>query len=388
MKITDIKTTLLSFPIPVEKRWRTDLGVATKADNCLVHVETDNEISGVGIGYGNPEVVKSIVETQLKPSLIGENPLYIEGLWEKMYSGSRGVPSLNRGVSQPSFSRRGDTLCAIAGIDIALWDILGKVFEKPIYKILGASRNRVRAYASGGWAPGNKAGEEMALYASKGFSAVKMRAEGIDGFSFTKLRARVGSARKALGPDIELMVDAHGSFDVSTAKRVAKILEEFDVAWFEEPVSYDDHVGQAEVRKSTTVPISSGESESTRFEILDLLRNKSVDIVQPDVAMSGGITENRRIAALAGAHNIRYAPHVWGSGVTFAASIHLAMHAPNCSIFEVSQSKSPLNWKLFIEPFEIKNGYVYAVDRPGLGFTLQDGLEKQYPFQKGPSYVY
>lgn len=388
MKITDIKTTLLSFPIPEEKRWRTDLGVATKSDNCLIHVDTDTDIAGFGIGYGNPEVVKSIVETQLKPSLLGENPLYVEGLWEKMYSGSRGIPSLNRGVSQPSFSRRGDTLCAIAGIDIALWDILGKFFEKPIYQILGASRHKVRAYASGGWAPGIQAGEEMAGYAAKGFDAVKMRAEGIDGFSFTKLRTRLRSARTALGPDIELMVDAHGSFDVSTAKKVAKILEEFDIAWFEEPVSYDDHIGQAEVRKSTTVPISSGESESTRFEILDLLRNRSVDIVQPDVAMSGGITENRRIAALAGAHNIRYAPHVWGSGVTFAASIHLAMHAPNCFIFEISQSKSPLNWKLFVEPFEIKNGYVYATDRPGLGFTLQDGLEKQYPFQKGPSYVY
>ena len=228
----------------------------------------------------------------------------------------------------------------------------------------------------------------MGQYAAKGFSAVKMRAEGIDGFSLTKLRTRVGSARKGLGPDIELMVDAHGSFDVSTAKRVAKILEEFNVDWFEEPVSYDDHIGQAEVRESTSVPISSGESESTRFEVLDLLRNRSVDIVQPDVAMSGGITENRRIAALAGAYNVRYAPHVWGSGVTFAASIHLAMHAPNCFIFEVSQSNSPLNWELFVEPFEIKDGYVYAADRPGLGFTLRDGLEKQYPFQKGPSYIY
>ena len=139
MKITDIKTTLLSFPIPEDKRWRTDLGVATKSDNSLIHVETDNEITGVGIGFGNAEVVKSIVETQLKPSLVGENPLYVEGLWEKMYSGSRGKPSLSRGVSQPTFSRRGDTLCAIAGIDIALWDILGKFFEKPIYQILGLS---------------------------------------------------------------------------------------------------------------------------------------------------------------------------------------------------------------------------------------------------------
>ncbi len=388
MKITDIKTTLLSFPIPKEKRWRTDLGVATKADNCLIHVETDTGISGLGVGYGNPEVVKSIVETQLKPSLLGEDPLYVEGLWEKMYSGSRGIPSLNKGVSQPIFSRRGDTLCAIAGVDIALWDILGKSLEKPIYHILGASRNKVRAYASGGWAPGGEAGKEMASYVAKGFAAVKMRAEGIDGFSFSKLQTRVESARNEIGPDVELMIDAHGSFDVSTAKRVARILENFNVAWFEEPVSYDDHIGQSEVRAATTVPISSGESESTRFEVLDLLKNRAIDIIQPDVAMSGGITESRRIAAIAAVHGVRYAPHVWGSGVTFAASTHLAMHAPNCFIFEVSQSNSPLNWELFKEPFEIKDGYVYAVDRPGLGFTLREGLEEKYPFQQGPSYIY
>jgi L-alanine-DL-glutamate epimerase-like enolase superfamily enzyme len=388
MKITDIRATLLSSVVPEDKRWRTDLGVAVKLDNCIVEVDTDEGITGIGAGQGNPTVVKAIVETQLKPQLIGQDATMIEGLWERMYSGSRGQPALDRGHPQPGPSRRGDTLCAMAGVDIALWDILGKSLETPVYKLLGASRTSVRGYASGGWAPGESAGDEMAGYASKGFSALKMRAEGRDGFSIAKTRTRVDAARRAVGPEVEIMVDAHGSLDVSTAKRLARVLEEYDVAWFEEPVSYDNHVGQADLRASTTVPISSGESESTRFEVLDLLRLNAVDVLQPDVAIAGGLTESRRIATLAHAFGVRIAPHVWSSGVIVAASIHLAMHAPACHIFEVSQSASPLIWELFEEPFPIKDGRVQAVDRPGLGFTLRKGLVEKYPFVPGPAYVY
>ena len=388
MKITDVRATLLSAVVPEEKRWRTDLGVAVKMDNCIVEVETDEGITGIGAGQGNAEVVKAVVETQLRPQLLGRDPGLIEGHWERMYSGSRGKPALERGYPQPASSRRGDTLCAIAGVDIALWDILGKSLGQPIYRLLGAARTSVRAYASGGWAPGEQAGEEMAGYAARGFSAVKMRAEGRDGFSLAKAATRVAAARRALGEDVEIMVDAHGSLDVSTAKRLARMLEEQGVAWFEEPVSYDNHAGQAEVRASTTVPISSGESESTRFDVLDLLRMNAVDILQPDIAIAGGFTECRRIAALAHAHGVRLAPHVWSSGVIVAASIHLAMHAPACHIFEVSQSASPLIWELFEEPFEIEDGCVRAVDRPGLGFTLRQDLADRFPFVPGPAYVY
>lgn len=388
MKITDVRATLLSSVVPEEKRWRTDLGVAVKLDNCIVEIDTDEGVTGFGAGQGNPEVVKAIVETQLRPQLLGQDPTLIEGHWERMYSGSRGQPSLDRGYSQPGPSRRGDTLCGMAGVDIALWDILGKSLGQPVYRLLGASRTSVRGYASGGWAPGEEAGDEMAGYAAKGFSAVKMRAEGRDGFSLAKTRTRVSAARRAVGPDVDIMVDAHGSLDVSTAKRLARVLEEFDVAWFEEPVSYDNHVGQAEVRASTTVPISSGESESTRFDVLDLLRLNAVDVLQPDVAIGGGITESRRIATLAHAHGVKVAPHVWSSGVIVAASIHLAMHMPACHIFEVSQSASPLIWDLFEEPFDIRDGRVYAVDRPGLGFTLRKDLAERYPFVPGPAYVY
>ena len=388
MKITRVRAIPLSSPIPPERQWRSDYGVMVKTDNVIVAVETEEGISGIGAAHGGPEAVKAIVEHELQPALVGEDPTDIERLWERMYNASRSQPSLDRGYSMPGHGRRGETLCAIAGVDIALWDIWGRVLGQPVYKLLGASRNRVRAYASGGWAPGEEAEQELGGYAAKGFSAVKMRAEGRDGFSVQKAIRRIAAARRGIAPDVELMVDAHGSLDVSTAIRLARRMEEHDISWFEEPVSPDNHPGLAEVRLATSVPIATGERESTRFDFLSLLEKRAVDIVQPDIAIAGGFTEVRRIASLASAYGVRFAPHVWSSGVLFAASIHMAMSAPNCHIFEVSQGSIPLIYEVFEEPFDIRDGYVYASDRPGLGFTLRDDVEKRFPFVAGPTYVY
>jgi L-alanine-DL-glutamate epimerase-like enolase superfamily enzyme len=388
MKITKIKTIPLSYIVPEEKRHRTDFGWVVKHDNLIVKVETDEGVTGIGTCLGHLEAVKAIAEHQLGPLLVGEDPTNTERLWEKMYSGSRLEPSLARGYSIPIKDRRGVTLCAIAGLDIALWDIWGKVLGRPIYKLLGASRNRIRGYASGGWAPGNEAEKELGGYAAKGFSAVKMRAEGRDGFTLEKSIRRIAAARRGIGPDVELMVDAHGSLDVSTAIRLARRMEEHDVAWFEEPISPDNHTGLAEVRKATTVPIATGESEFTRFEFLSLLEKRAVDVVQPDLAIAGGFTEARRIATLAAAFGVKFAPHNWGAGVLFAASLHMALSAPNCHILEVSQGANPLVFETFEEPFDIRDGHIYPPEKPGLGYTLRSDLEERFPYTAGPNSVY
>jgi L-alanine-DL-glutamate epimerase-like enolase superfamily enzyme len=389
MKITAVKAILLSHPVPKERQHRNDYGMVVKHDNVIVVVETDEGVTGIGAAHGGPEAIQAMVEHELQPALVGEDPSNIERLWEKMYSGSRLHPSLERGYSHPSArGRAGERLCAIAGVDIALWDIWGKTLNQPIYKLLGAARSDIRAYASGGWAPGEQAGEEMAGYAAKGFSAVKMRAEGRDGFSIEKSIRRIAAARRAIGPDVELMVDAHGSLDVATSIRLAKRMEELDVAWFEEPVSPDNHAGLAEVRRATTVPMATGERESTRFAFLSLLEKRAVDVVQPDVAISGGFTETRRIGALASAYSVRMAPHVWSAGVLFAASIHVAMSTPSSFIFEVSQASNPMIYEMFEEPFDIRGGRVYAPAKPGLGYTLRKDVEKRFPYVPGPNYVY
>jgi len=391
MKITRVGALLLSAPVPEELRQsrRSDQGTPVKSDTVLVQVETDEGVTGLGVALGTPEVVKAAVEHELQPMLLGEDPTWTERLWEKMYNGSRFIPSLARGYSQPGHGRRGNTMCAIAGVDIALWDIWGKVLGQPIYRLLGATRDRIRGYASGGWAPEEQIGEEIAGYIAKGFSAAKMRAEGIGGFSIEKSIRRIAAARKAIGPEVELMVDAHASLDTSTAIRLATRMEEYDVAWFEEPVSQDNHPGTAAVRAATSVPISAGERETTRFEFRSLLELRAVDIVQPDIAIAGGFTEVRRIAAMASAYGVRFSPHLFGSGVLFAASLHIALAAPNCHIFEVAQAPSmPMLHEIFTEPFDIRDGYVYAPTGPGLGFELRPGVTERFPYLPGPTNVY
>lgn len=388
MRITDVRAMPVSDPVPEEKRHRTDLGTKVKTDATLVFVESEDGTTGVGASLGNPPTIASIVEHELAPHLLDEDPLYTERLWEKMYDGSRWKPSLERGYSQPREDRRGVTLEAISGVDIALWDLKGKLLDQPIYKLLGPVRDDIQGYASGGWAPGEEAEAEMRGYAEKGFDAVKMRVVGEDDFSIENAVTRVEAARRGIGDDVDLMVDAHGSLDVSTAIRLAERLEPYDLTWFEEPVSPDDHAGLAEVRRATTIPIATGEREFTRFDFLSLMDERAMDVVQPDVARAGGFTEIRRIGAMASARGLRIAPHAWGSGVLFAASIHLAMALPNCHILEVSQGHMPLMNDLFEEEYDVRDGRVHAPQAPGLGFTLRDDYDDRFEYVEGPEYVF
>ncbi len=390
MKITRVRAMPMSAPVPLERQHRTDLGTKVKSDATLIRVETDSGLVGIGAALGTPPVVAAIIEHELEPELVGEDPMFSERLYEKMYNGSRAIPALERGVPQPEVSRRrGMVMEAIAGVDIAIWDVKAQALGVPIYQALGATRRSVRGYASGGWAPGDEAEAELGGYAAKGFSAVKMRVVGRDGFSIDKCLRRVQAARRGIGPDVELMVDAHGSLEVANAIKLAKALEPYNIAWFEEPVSPDDHLGQAQVRRATTIPIASGEREFTRFDFQDLLDHQALDIAQPDVARAGGLTEIRRIAALTSTRGVRLAPHAWGSAILFAASIHVAMAAPNCHILEVTQGYMPMMWELFNEPFDIRSdGTVHAPERPGLGFTLRADALERFKYVDGPEYSF
>ena len=390
MKVVRVRAIPMSDPVPHERRHRTDLGTKVKSDATLILVETDQGLTGMGAALGTPPVIAAIVEHELAAEVVGEDPLFSERIFEKLYSGSRSQPALERGVPQAEVSRRsGIVMEAIAGIDIALWDVKAQALGIPVYQALGASRRVVRAYASGGWAPGDEAEAELGGYAAKGFSAVKMRVVGRDGFSVEKCVRRVAAARRGIGPNVELMIDAHGSLEVPVAINLAKMLEPHRIAWFEEPVSPDNHRGQGEVRRATTIPIASGEREFTRYGFASLLRHDAIDIAQPDVARAGGFTEIRRIAALTSACDVRLAPHAWGSGILFAASIHVAMAAPNCHILEVSQGYMPMMYELFNEPFDIRrDGTVHAPDRPGLGYTLRPDALERFKYVEGPEYEF
>jgi len=389
MKITAVRAIPMSDPVPPERQHRTDLGTKVKSYATLILVETDQGLTGMGAALGTPPVVAAIVEHELAPDVVGEDPLFSERIFEKMYNGSRVKPALERGVPQAEVSRRvGMVMEAISGVDIAVWDVKARALGIPVYQALGAVRSRVRAYASGGWAPGDEAEAELGAYAAKGFTAVKMRVVGRDGFSLENCVRRVDAARRGIGRNVELMVDAHASLETPVAIRIAKALEPYDLAWFEEPVSPDNHAGMAEVRRTTRIPIASGEREFSRYGFKSMLEHGAIDIAQPDVARAGGLTEIRRIAALTGAYDLRLAPHAWGSGLLFAASIHAAMAAANCHILEVSQGYMPMMNELFNEPFDIRDGYVCAPDRPGLGYTLRPDALERFRYVEGPEYEF
>jgi L-alanine-DL-glutamate epimerase-like enolase superfamily enzyme len=338
VKIMAVRAAWLRAPIPAERRHTSDFGVNDSFNTCLVEIDTDAGLTGLGeakVGVGNLghyAALVTLIHAELAPLLIGRDPRDVTALWETVYNGTRAHYVAGHGRTFPIVGRRGITVSALSGIDIALWDLLGRALGQPVWRLLGGRlRERIPAYASA---------------------------------------ARVREARQALGPDVGLMVDAHGTWSVREAQRFARKVADCDLAWLEEPVSPDNPAGQAEVRASTDIPIAAGETEQTRFAFRDLIDARAVDVLQPDVAIAGGITETLRICALAATHGLTVAPHLWGGAVLFASGLHLAVATPCVTTLEFSRGENPLLHELVREPFDLVDGHVLAPDRPGLGLTL------------------
>ena len=385
MKITRVEATWLQVPIPEDRQHVSDFGRATTFDTALVRVETDAGVTGVGeakVSAGSPgdyHGVVAIINHEFAPMLIGEDPRNITRIWENLYSGTRGHYAIARGHVFPAMGRRGVSISAISGIDIALWDILGKSLNVPVWQLLGGRKaERMPAYASGGWADASNIGAQLKGSVARGdFGAVKMRVGVFDG-SPSASAERVVAAREALGGGIDLMVDAHGTFTVSEAKQFCHLVRDCNLAWFEEPVTADDKRGLAEVRQATHIPIATGESECTRFDFRDLIELRAADILQPDLAICGGITEAMRISALASAANLRLAPHLWAGAPAFAAGLHVAAASAPTHILEFSLGANPMIHDMIEERFEVVAGMLAIPDRPGLGITIRDDFVQQY----------
>ncbi|MGQ9694421.1 MAG: mandelate racemase/muconate lactonizing enzyme family protein [Thermodesulfobacteriota bacterium] len=385
MKITSVKAYWLRVPVPEDKASVSDFGKNISFNTTLVRVDTDEGLVGYGeakaaVGsLGDQSTLVTVIEKELAPLLIGQDPRQICRLWEIMYNGARAHYALTRGRVFPILSRRGITISGISGLDMALWDILGKSVNCPVHQLLGGKcRDSLPAYASGGWAREERIGEELWGYIEQGgFKAVKMRVGVMDGDVNTSVR-RVRAARKALGDNISIMADAHGTFSVAEAKRFCKEVSDLHLSWLEEPVTADNKEGCAEVRANTEIPIAAGESEFTRFDFRDLAILKAVDIFQPDLAICGGITEGMRIAALAESFQLGLAPHLWGGAVMFAAGLHLCAVSSNAFIVEYSLLPNPLHDDLVENPVMVKDGMVNIPDHPGLGIMVNQDFVKRY----------
>jgi L-alanine-DL-glutamate epimerase-like enolase superfamily enzyme len=385
MKIKSVTATWLRVPIPEDRQHTSDFGRVASFDTTLVRIETECGLVGHGEGRGSVfsasvnHALVAIIEHELAPLIVGEDPRDITRLWDLMYNGTRAHYALARGHVFPAMGRRGITIAGISAIDIALWDILGKSLDAPVWRLLGGRRHeRMPAYASGGWKPADQVADELRAFLDVGgFKAVKMRVGAGDG-TLAHSVARVHRAREGLGPDIDIMCDAHGTYTVAEAKRFCRQVEDCNIAWFEEPVTADDKRGLAEVRAGTDIPIATGESEFTRFAFRDLLELRAADILQPDLSIAGGITETMRIEALCAAYQVRFAAHIWGGATTFAAGLHCSAAATSSFILEYSVGANPMLHGLAIEDFTVEDGHIAIPDRPGLGVTIDEDFVARY----------
>jgi len=376
MKITNIEAFWLRCPIPKEKQHFSDYGLLTNFDMTLVVVTTDTGLQGFGeakaaVGSsGSCASIVSCIENELKPQLIGKDARNISRIWEHVYNGTRDHYSLSRGRKFPILGRRGLTISAMSGIDTALWDIKGKSLGAPVVELLGGScRDKMPAYASGGWAKADAIGEQLLGYTSKGFGGVKMRV-GIMDVTVAESIKRVKAAREALPDHIKLMTDAHGTFSVPEAKQFTKGVEDCNLYWFEEPISPDNKIGTAEVRANTFIPIAAGESEYTTFDVRDLIAERALDVLQPDCAIIGGITEAMRVSQLAHTYQLELAPHCWGSAFSFMAGLSVAFASPSANVIEFSLGGNPMMYDLVEENITVDtDGMLIAPDKPGLGLT-------------------
>ncbi len=384
MIISDVEAIWLRCPIPVEKQHVSDFGRLTHFDMTLVVVTTEDGLQGFGeakAAVGSAGVCASIVtcvKHELKPALVGKDARNITRIWEELYNGTRDHYALARGRKFPILGRRGLTISAISGVDTALWDLKGKALGVPVTELLGgACRDEMPAYASGGWADADSIGEQLLGYTSKGFTGVKMRV-GVMDQTVENSIARVKAAREALGPEIKIMADAHGTYSVPEAKRFCRGVEDSNLYWFEEPVNSDNPEGTAEVRASTSTPIAVGESEFTSFDIRDLITHRALDVVQPDAAIIGGISEAMRVGHLAQTWQLELAPHCWGSAFSFMAGVSIAFASPSATIIEFSLGGNPMMYDLVQEHIEAKNGMIAAPSEPGLGLTPNWDFVKEY----------
>ena len=389
MRITDVRTIPVEVKLP-KPVFDANYTMATKPA-LLVEVETDQGLVGLGEAahFGGPMAsTAQVIEHELRNYLIGQDPRNIEYLWELMHRRAY------------KHGRGGIVIAAISGIDIALWDLRGKIANMPLWQLLGGYRKRVPAYATGGFYSEGKGlkelAKEMETYVKHGFRAVKMKVGRNAGIELSPLRVmdnrgkcevtlsqdlkRVAAVRDAIGPEVKLMVDANGAWDVTTAVKMGRAMERYDIYWYEEPVWPDDVAGSAEVASKVGIAIAGYETCSYGIvDFNDYIKARAVHFVQPDVAWAGGLTETLKIAHMAQAANMPIAPHIHGSAVAVAAAVHLLGAVRNGSMAETVYPAHALMTELIREPFLVdRKGEIELPDRPGLGIELDPKVVKKY----------
>lgn len=343
----------------------------------MVFVEIETDANGGLVGLGESLLYKStgVIESlnQVSEYLMGKDPFQIELHWETLY-------------------RRGVNPAALSGIETALWDIVGQACGQPIYNLLGGKcRDRVRVYVDGFFR-----GAQYEEYAQKaieavqqGFNALKMDVDEpipmanrfnrqISAADLRHMAQMVESVRTAVGPDIDLAIDAHGAFDVAAAIRLGEALEPYKLMWIEDPIPMENMVALAKVAEATTTPICTGELLTTRYQFRELFERQAADLIMPDLARTGGILEMKKIASSADTYYIPIAPHNMVGPVATIASAHVCLCVPNFLVLEYQLGDVPYIDDLLSSPMPIRDGHLELSDAPGLGVKLNHAAIEKY----------
>ena len=379
MKIEDVKVWALRCPI--DEPFAFSQGWVRERAATIVEVVTDEGVSGWGEalcqGLQPPGVAAGVVRHAFAPLLAGADPLKPEVLWHRLYNQSR------------DYGLKGAVIGALSAIDIALWDILGKTLERPIHALLGgAFRLRVQPYATGFYRVGGRGearrlAEEAARHYANGFRSMKIQL----GFGVDDDVAVMRAVRDAVpAGEVTFMIDTNHAYGVADAIALGRALEDYRLRWYEEPVVQEDIEGYREVRRAVGCPIAGGENEFTLFGFRDLVGARAIDVAQPDIAAAGGFTACRHIAAIAHAHGVAVNPHVWGSAIGQAASLHLIATLPVAHpslfakepVFEYDQSLHPFRRQLVKRPIELRDGLIDVPDGPGLGIEVDRAVLERY----------
>jgi L-alanine-DL-glutamate epimerase-like enolase superfamily enzyme len=356
MKITAIESYVLTVPTPQPMARNYAHQKLVVAD-----IATDQGPRGLGyslvFGGGGAEAVHSYLETRLAPALIGEDPFAVEFLWEKMFRTDMGI------------KKQGVAAYALSALDIGLWDIAGKAAGLPLYKMWGAVRDRIPAYGSGGWSKYSEREliAEAERFAAQGCKYYKMKIHHADPL---ENRRRVEAVQRALGGAVRMMVDVNQRLAPLASIRQARMLEDLDLVWYEEPVLADDIAGCAEVAAAIRIPVATGENNYTRFEFRELIERRAAKFLMPDVCRALGFSETLRIGHLAGAHQTAVAPHV-----VHELSLQVVGALSNGFLVEFIDWAPP---DLFEDLPACRDGAFAIPDRPGHGMALAQGARKKY----------
>ncbi len=389
MIITEVKATILQYKY--ENAIADAQNYFQTRSAVIVEVKTEDGITGIGESAcfgGPPQSTKFLIENELSDIIAGEDASNIERIWQKMFCRTR------------QHGRGGIIYSAMSGIDIALWDLLGKKANMPVYKLLGGYTDRLIPYASSGFyslgKDTKKISEEVEGFFEEGFKYAKIKVGRNPEVLLSPLPNMIGPDKLcySLEEDLErvaacckvankygakVIVDANNSWDTSTAVKMGKLFEKLGVFWLEEPLHLDNIDGSVMLASALDMPVAGYESEIGFYRFREFIQRHAVDIVQPDVIWSGGISECRKIACLAMSQNMPVAPHVFASGVSLAANMHFLASLGNAGILEMDRNEYPLRDELLTEPIDVSSdGYVYLPQKPGLGIELNEVTVKKY----------